>query len=119
MTYHERATDLYRRAMQGDHLGAFDHYYHNDVVMIEGTGETTRGKAANRERQEHWVDTVAAVHDQDVVAVTADEAKGVTMVESWMDVSFTDGSRRRLEEVAVQHWEGEHIIRERFYYDAS
>ena len=40
------------------------------------------------------------------------------MVEAWVDVTFKDGNRMKLEEVAVQQWDGDQIIRKRFYYNA-
>ena len=42
---------------------------------------------------------------------------GVTIVESWMEATFKDGNRMKMEEVAVQKWQGDQIIHERFYYN--
>jgi hypothetical protein len=32
-----------------------------------------------------------------------------------MDVTFKDGNRMLIEQVATQKWEGDHIVKERFY----
>jgi len=39
------------------------------------------------------------------------------MVESWMDLTFYDDAARvKIEQVAVQTWEGDQIIKEVFYH---
>ncbi|PSR15173.1 MAG: nuclear transport factor 2 family protein, partial [Bacteroidetes bacterium] len=48
--------------------------------------------------------------------IGADEAAGTTFVESMMEVTFKDGNRVQMEQVAVQKWEGDQIVHERFYY---
>lgn len=46
--------------------------------------------------------------------------EGDNVVIRWI-FEFTDGrgGRRRLEELAYQRWQGEHIAEERFYYDPA
>jgi hypothetical protein len=39
------------------------------------------------------------------------------MVESLFDATMHDGTRAKMEEVDVQHWQGDLIIHERFYYN--
>ncbi|WP_343031278.1 SnoaL-like domain-containing protein, partial [Xanthovirga aplysinae] len=39
------------------------------------------------------------------------------MVEWSMDVTFRDGNRKKLNQVAVQTWKGDKIVNEHFYYD--
>ncbi len=117
-SYLEKAQDLYAMCGEGKMMDAFEKYYHDDVVMIEATGETTEGKAANREREMKWMENVQEMHGFGHTATTANEEDKVTMCESWMEVTFKDGNRMKLEQVAVQRWEGDHIIHERFYYNA-
>jgi hypothetical protein len=38
------------------------------------------------------------------------------MVDNWMEMTFQDGNRIRMEQVAVQHWKGDQIVREKFYH---
>ena len=59
---------------------------------------------------------VKEIHGAGVDAITSDEEKGITMVENWMDMTFQDGNRVRMEQVAVQHWKDGLIIREKFYH---
>jgi ketosteroid isomerase-like protein len=117
MSLKDKATEIYTMLGQGQGMDAFEKFYHEDVHMIEGTGDVRKGKAANREFEQNWFAGVKEVHDGGVNAITADEDAGVTMVESWMDVSFKDGNRMKMEEVARQKWKDGQIIEERFYYD--
>jgi hypothetical protein len=116
MSYQENARNIYKMLAEGKLLDAFEKYYHPDVVMEEATGEKRVGKEANRNFQKEFMNSIKQVHGTGVNAVTSDEKNAVTMVESWMDVTFSNGDRTRMQEVAVQKWKGDHIINERFYY---
>jgi ketosteroid isomerase-like protein len=117
MNYYDKAKDIYDMMAQGKMLDAFNKYYHKDVVMVEASGETRKGKVANLKFQEDFMGMIKDVHGSGIRAITADEKKAITMVESWMDVTMKDGKRSTMEEVAVQKWEDGQIIHERFYYN--
>jgi len=117
MSYKEKAVEVYNMLGQGQGLEAFDKFYHDDVVMIEGTGDKREGKAINREYEEQFFSSIAEMHGGGVDAITSDEENGITMVETWMDVTFKDGNRVKMQEIARQKWQGDQIIEERFYYD--
>src|ERR1035437_1093734 len=117
MNYYDKAKDIYDMMAQGKMLDAFNKYYHKDVVMVEASGETRKGKAANLKFQEDFMGMIKDVHGSGIRAITADEKKAITMVESWMDVTMKDGKRHMMEEVAVQKWKDDQIIHERFYYN--
>lgn len=119
MNYLEMAEDLYDMATEGKMMEAFEKYYHEDVVMIEATGEVREGKDVNREYEEKFMAGIKEFHGFGVLGITSNEEEGITMVESWFDATFQDGNRMKMEEVAVQHWEDDMIIRERFYYNAA
>jgi ketosteroid isomerase-like protein len=117
MKYLQLANDLYAMIGQGQMLEAFEKYYHKDVVMVEANGQERVGKDANREFEKQFMESIAEMHGGGVHAITSNEETGVTMVETWMDSTFKDGNRMKMEEVCVQQWQGEEIIRERFYYN--
>lgn len=117
MTYLEKAQDLYRMLGEGNMMDAFEKYYHEDVEMVEATGESFKGKDRNRERMHEWDESVQEMHGGGMGHVTANEDEAATMVESWADVTFKGGERMKIEEIAVQKWEGDQIIHERFYYN--
>jgi len=116
MTYKEKAQDIYNKLGQGKLLDAFDQYYGENVVMTEPRG-TREGKKACREYEVQFLDSVKEFHGLDVHSVGSDEDNGVTFVESTMDVTFKDGNRAKMQQMAVQRWEGDHIVHERFYYE--
>ena len=117
-SYLELATDIYKMMGEGKMLEAFDKYYADDVVMIEATGEVREGKATSREFEEQWLASIEEFHGGGATAITSNEKEKVSMVEAWVDVTFKDGNRMKMEEVAVQHWNDDGlIVRERFYYN--
>ena len=119
MSYYEKASNMCDMIAQGKMLDAFEKYYSKDVVMIESTGEVRKGKEVNRKFQSDFIGMMKELHGSGVTAITSDEKAGVTMVESWMDLTFKDGNRVKMEEVAVQKWKGDQIVNERFYYNTS
>ena len=117
MSYFDKAKDIYDMSSQGKLLDAFEKYYHDDVVMIEANGETREGKELNRKFQIEFMNGVKEVHGTGIRNITSNEGEATTMVESWMDATYQDGSRHLMEEVAVQKWKDDKIIHERFYYN--
>ncbi len=116
MTNTERIADIYKMLGEGKAMDAFEKYYHQDVVMEE-IGEAKRvGKDANREYEIKFFSMVKEVHGGGVDAITSDDANNVTMVENWMEVTFQDGNRIRMEQVAVQRWKDGLIIHVKFYH---
>ena len=104
---------------QGQMMEAFEKFYADNVVMHEATGEVREGKDANRKFEEQWMQMVKEVHDGGIGAMTANEDTGHTCTESWIDVTFQDGNRMKMEEVSVKKWENGQIVHERFYYNAA
>jgi ketosteroid isomerase-like protein len=115
MTYLERAKDLYAQMDQGNIMDAFERYYHENVVVVEADGQERHGKDAQRRAIEEWMDSVDEMHGGATEHVTSNEAEGVTMVQSFTDVTIR-GERMPFREIAVQEWEGDQIIREAFFY---
>ena len=116
MTYKEKAQDIYNMLGQGQLLDAFDKYYAENVVMTEPRG-TREGKAACREYEVAFLESIASFNGLEVKTVGSDEDKATTFVQSLMDITFKNGHRGTFNQVAVQQWEGDQIVHEEFYYD--
>lgn len=116
MSYLEKATNLQEMIAQGKTMEAFEKYYHPEVRVIEPVGEPREGKEAQRAALYTWEESVQETHGAGCNAITANEETGVTTAETWVDVTFKHGGRMKMEEVAVQKWQGDQIIEERFYY---
>ena len=117
MSYFEKAKDIQNKLFSGQLMDAFEQYYHEDVVMIEANGDIRTGKAINREAEKKFLANVEKWHGGEVVSITSNEEEGITMVESWMEVTFKGGKPTKTEQIARQKWQGEQIIEERFYYN--
>ncbi|MDX1637210.1 MAG: hypothetical protein R3281_04520 [Balneolaceae bacterium] len=84
--------------------------------MVLEDGTEVEGKDTNREREIDFFDSVDEFHGIEVIGVTSNEEEGVTSVESTMTVTFKGSDEPvTMEQVAVQHWDGNEIGRERFY----
>jgi hypothetical protein len=84
---------------------------------MQEMGESPRvGKAINREFELNFLNSIEAVHGAGVDHITSDESKGVVMVENWMDLTFKGGQRVKMEQVCVQEWKDNEIVKERFYH---
>lgn len=119
MTNLDRAKHMNQLMDEGKLLEAFDTYYHENSVKVEGNGEVVEGKAANREFQVQWLESIEEFHGGGVTALAEDPENGTVIMESWADVSFKGGGRMKIEEVEVQTWEDGLITHIRFYYDSS
>jgi ketosteroid isomerase-like protein len=120
MTLLEQATHLQEMAAGPDILDAVDRYYAEDVTVVEATGETFHGRETQKGRVRDFMASIKAMHDGGVASIAANESasgEGVVLVEAWSDMTFADGTRMKLEEVAVQRWKGGKVVHERFYYN--
>ena len=73
----------------GHVMDAFEKYYHEDVVVVEATGETRRGKDAQRTALPDWMSAVEEMYGGETEWVTSNEDQAVTMVQSFTDVTMS------------------------------
>ncbi len=116
MTHLEKVTKLYEMINSGQVLEGFEKYYHQDVVMQEIGEEPRVGKDKNREYEIKFMGMIKEFHGSGVLGITSNEAENKTMVESWMDMTFQNGARMNSQQVAVQTWDGDYIVKETFYH---
>jgi len=116
MSHLANAQRLVQLMGEGKSMEAFEELYHEDVVVVEATGVSRSGKAAQRQAIQEWFGSVKEMHGSGFGAVTANEEAGVTSIESWFDLT-TENGRMKMEEVGVQKWKDGQIIHERFYYN--
>ena len=100
--------------LAGKILETFDAYYADDVVMSENLTDERVGKAVNREYEIKFLENVQEFHGAQVgrVIVEGDHAA----VEWSFDITFKDGNRVKMQQIAVQTWKNGKIIREDFYH---
>ncbi|GAB5410405.1 MAG: hypothetical protein BalsKO_27700 [Balneolaceae bacterium] len=119
MTNLDRAKHMNQLMTEGKLLEAFDTYYHEDSVKVEGNGDVVEGKAANRKFQIEWEESIEEFHGMGITALAEDPENGKVVMESWADCTFKGGGRMKIEEVEVQTWENGLITHIRFYYDSA
>ncbi|MBI9053179.1 MAG: nuclear transport factor 2 family protein [Bacteroidales bacterium] len=115
MTYYQKSKDLFKMIEEGKLLDALDLYYHQNVVIISDDGTIRKGIDEARKYDENLLREIEEVIGGGVDTITSDENRAITMVEFWINLKFKDGNKKKIEEVAVQYWEGDRIIKENFY----
>ncbi len=112
----EMTQDLAQLAGTGQWKEAVNTYYADNVTITEATGETAQGRDTQIGRMEEFGGSIREMHGGGVLAITANEEQGVSMIESWLDATFADGNRIKLEEVERYVWKDGKIVDARFYY---
>jgi ketosteroid isomerase-like protein len=102
---------------EGRIMDAMKEFYADDVVMEEPAYGKTVGLAANLDREQQFVDSVAEFTSFETPKVTVGENSSA--YENSMSWKSTDGQEIQIEQVAVQEWRDGKIVSERFYYATS
>jgi hypothetical protein len=114
MSIHQQVQAVIDGILAGKLLDTFDRYYADNVVMSENRKDERIGKAANREYEQKFVGNVQEFHGAQVGRVLVDNENAA--VEWTFDLTFKGGNRVKMQQVAVQTWKDEKIIREDFYH---
>lgn len=118
MSYLQKTKELHAMLDQGKDLEALDIFFHPDMKAIEKPSGTVRnGVEAQKEAVNQWLEMVQEFHGGGTMAFTANEEDGISMTESWMEISFKGApGPMKMEEITVYQWEGEKIKEMTFYY---
>lgn len=103
------------RVEQNAHVEAIREFYAENASMQENNEPPRVGRDVLVAHEARALARAASVRSECVRPVFV---HGDHVVVRWI-FEFTghDGSRRRLEELAYQRWEGERIVQEQFFYD--
>tara|TARA_R110002124_G_scaffold76758_2_gene205691 strand:- start:7451 stop:7699 length:249 start_codon:yes stop_codon:yes gene_type:complete len=82
MSYLNKINDVYKLLGEGKAMDAFEKYYHEDVIMIEGNSEKHEGKDTNRKREPEFFGSIEEMHGAGVDTIVANEEEGITMAET-------------------------------------
>jgi len=99
------------------HADAIAAFYAEHATMQEVESEPRVGLANLVAREQAVLDAIASVktHEPDFVAIDGDR-----VAIHWVfEFTGKDGRRRIVDEMAMQVWEGDKIVRERFFYDRA
>jgi hypothetical protein len=104
-----------RRVEQQDYVGAIAHFYHEDATVQENQDAPRCGRSA---LLAHEMDLMVRYGSIPVRKVERFAINGNAVFINWIfELSTPSLGKRTLDEVAMQHWDGDRIRRERFYYD--
>lgn len=101
----------------GDHVGAIERYYHEDASMQENGAPPRVGRQTLVAHEKASLSRLQEMRTLPAQAVFID---GDRVAINWIfEMVGKDGKTRRLDEIALQEWRDDKILRERFYYDPS
>ncbi|HEY8356344.1 MAG TPA: nuclear transport factor 2 family protein [Ramlibacter sp.] len=103
------------RVESNAHVEAIAEFYTEDASMQENNGSPRVGRDVLMAHEAKALAGAASVTSQCVRPVFV---AGDRVVIRWIfQFVQKDGSRRRIEELAYQRWDGERIAQEQFFYD--
>ena len=112
-----RVMEFVAMVVSGDHVGAIEHFYHEDATMQENRNAPRRGRDILMAHETRALSRIKRMHTHPAEVVLVD---GDNVAIRWtFDRISHEGPVTRLEEVALQVWKGDRILRERFYYDSA
>jgi hypothetical protein len=117
MPSRERVEAFIAAVVGGDHVRAIADYYHEAASMQENLQTPRRqGRALLMAHEAKVLErTKMYTHPDPLFLVD-----GNRVVINWtFDATGKDGVTRRLNELALQRWEGDRIAEERFVYDSA
>jgi ketosteroid isomerase-like protein len=111
-----RVEELIARVRGGDYLGAIADFYHPEASMQENDQPPREGRDVLLEFERKMLERMSVrAHPVETLLVDGD-----AVVIVWtFDATDGKGTTRRLTELALQHWRGDRIERERFVYDTA
>ena len=105
------------RVEENAHAEAIAEFYTPDASIQENQGTPRVGRDLLVDTERKFLSTLASVTSQCIRPVFVN---GDRVVIRWIfDFGLPDGRKLRMEELAYQHWEGEFIAEERFFYDPA
>lgn len=110
----ERVAELIRYVTEHRLVEALEHFYHPDSTMQENIAPPRIGRAVSIERQKHNAGLMAEILELRAASCLIDGDR--VAIEWYAEWRLPDGSQQRIEEVALQVWDGDRIIQERFFY---
>jgi ketosteroid isomerase-like protein len=116
MPTRERVQEFVAAVVSGNHADAIARFYTETATMQENANEPRRGLANLVERERKVTEAVAQIvtHPPAEVVIEGDR-----VAIHWVfDFTHSDGRLRRVDEIALQTWDGDKIARERFFYDS-
>ena len=114
MNIQEIAAEVVKLIREGKNKQVKDTFYADNIVSIEGNGYTLTGIDAVMQKSIDWVGQVSEVHSASVSEplVAADHFA----LQMSMDISFKNGDRAVMDEIAVYTVDDGKIVSEQYFF---
>ena len=117
MQSRERVEQFVQVVEAGEYLRAIEDFYHPNASMQENGAPPREGRDNLVAHERKFLASLACMRTRRVETVLID---GERVVINWVfEMTDGGGKTRTLDELALQLWQGDRILRERFYYDPS
>jgi hypothetical protein len=117
MPTRERVQQLIALVERGEYVKAIEDFYHPDASMQENGLPPRVGRQT---LVDHERNVLAGLKEMRTRRVETFLVDGDHAVINWVfEMTGPDGTTRRLDELALQVWQGDRVARERFYYDPA
>jgi hypothetical protein len=107
-------TQLNAMILARRHQEAFEKFYADECTMQENSEPPTRGKDANRKREEGFFAILKQFHSIELLGGAVGD--GISFSEWRNEMTLEGIGRVKTEQTAVRRWKNGRVISERFYY---
>lgn len=117
MPTRDRVQAFIARVVSGAHDLAIEEFYTADATMQENNDPPRAGRDRLVAQERAVMARAATIVTHPVTTFLVD---GDRVVVNWVfEFKFADGRGFRMEELALQRWDGDRIAEERFFYDPA
>ena len=113
MDLHAAITDINHLIMNGGLYDAFEKYYAEDVVTLEGAQVVANSREENVAREKEFLGGVSKWNEAKILNVAVGE--NITMCEWHLDFEHEAYGHKKGNQIAVQEWRDGKVVREQFY----
>lgn len=114
-TLRKNANILNQLIINGDTIKAMEIFYSNEVEMQENEDAPRKGKIFCIEAERDNLQKIKTM-ESILLNQAFDEDKSLVFSEWKFLITYKDNNKFMLTQVSVQHWLGEYIVKEKFYY---
>jgi ketosteroid isomerase-like protein len=117
MPSRDRVLDLVEYVKAEKYVEAIVDFYTENASMRENLGEPRRGRDTLIRHEKAVLAGLQRMRTAEVGPVVVD---GDVVIINWVfEMTTRDGKVRRLNELALQRWQGDRVVEEQFYYDPA
>lgn len=117
MPTRERLDAFIKTVESGDHRRAIKDFYHANATMQENSHEPRSGRELSIEHEQNALDQLSEMITRPAREVVLN---GDNVAIHWtFEMTAPDGKTRIIDEIALQLWAGDRILKEQFFYDSA